>query len=369
LVTSLDLSARQQFVRLIHRNLDLGAFFDAANGTLDGLVEFDSSCWLSLDPSTLLPTSHFTFQVPLEQFFEMAVNEFLEDDFNKFSDIARSPRPVALLSQATHGDLAQSSRFNNILSPNGYGEGDELRSVFLDGQGVWGCLAAHRHGGTFREKEADLVADISGYIAEGIRRAILATTPIVENGHDLPGLILIRENDSVESMTPSARHWLREVIDPTGGDSSMPLIVMSLAVKARQAFDGTIHEIATARVPRRSGGWLLMHAAILEGDSRGSVAVMLHPAKQPEIASLIVEAYGLSTREREVARLVLAGLSTQEMAESLHISPYTVQDHLKAIFAKVGVHSRRELVAQIFMEHYAPRLKATVGVGSNEDVA
>jgi DNA-binding CsgD family transcriptional regulator len=108
-----------------------------------------------------------------------------------------------------------------------------------------------------------------------------------------------------------------------------------------------------------------MHAALLEGNAQGSVAVTLSTATQPEIASLIVEAYGLSKREREVARLVLAGLSTEEMADNLHLSTYTVQDHLKAIFAKVGVHSRRELVAQIFMQHYAPRLEADSGVKPN----
>jgi len=53
---------RQRFVRLVHRGLDLGAFFDAADRALGRLIQFDNSCWLSLDPATLLPTSHFTWR-------------------------------------------------------------------------------------------------------------------------------------------------------------------------------------------------------------------------------------------------------------------------------------------------------------------
>ena len=364
-MTLIRLEERQRFVRLIHRNLGLSAFFEAADRALYGLVEFDSSCWLSLDPSTLLPTSHFTHEVASEHLLELAANEFLQDDVNKFADLARAVRPVGVLSQATQGKPHQSPRFANILAPHGYGDGDELRAAFLDGEGVWGCVAVHRRTGTFSEKEADAVADISGYIAEGIRRAILASGLTVGDEHDLPGLILVRGDGSLESMTPSARHWLKEIADPTGANSSLPLVVVSLADKARHAFNGTTDDVAAIRVPRKSGGWLLMHAALLEGDQPGSVAVMLHPAKQPEIASLIVQAYGLSKRERAVIRLVLAGLSTQEMADDLCVSPYTVQDHLKAVFAKVGVHSRRELVSQIFLQHYAPRLEADSEVNRN----
>ncbi|HEX4992882.1 MAG TPA: helix-turn-helix transcriptional regulator [Rubrobacteraceae bacterium] len=56
----------------------------------------------------------------------------------------------------------------------------------------------------------------------------------------------------------------------------------------------------------------------------------------------------LTKREGEITRLVMGGLST----------PNTVRDHFKAIFDKVGVRSRRELVAQIFAQHYQPRMQS-----------
>jgi DNA-binding CsgD family transcriptional regulator len=95
------------------------------------------------------------------------------------------------------------------------------------------------------------------------------------------------------------------------------------------------------------------------------VAVIISPVGDPELPGLIAQAYGLSAREREVTGLVLHGHSTHEIAGALHVTRYTVQDHLKSIFEKVGVRSRRELVAQLFLQQCAPRLAVGLAPGAD----
>ena len=355
--------ARRQFVRLLHRGLDLAAFLEAADRTLVSVLPFDDSCWLTLDPATLLPTSHFTREHGIEVLMALAANEFLEDDLNKFADLARAKPPVGTLYAATQGDLHRSPRFTKVLAPYGHEDGDELRAVFMDGDSAWGCVALHRHQGRFHANEVALIADIGGYVGEGIRRAILTTALGGDDGTDPPGLILLREDDSVESLTPAASFWIGEILDSTADSGELPLIVASVAHRARQALAERTQEVAQARVPRRAGGWLILDASLIGDDPNGRVGVIVHPASAPQISGLIAEAYGLSKREREVTRLVLNGLSTREISERLTVSPYTVQDHLKAVFDKVGVRSRRELVAQLFLQHYAPRLQGGAKVG------
>ena len=107
-----------------------------------------------------------------------------------------------------------------------------------------------------------------------------------------------------------------------------------------------------------SGQWLSLHASRLSRtlDRQDPVAVVFEVARPLEISPLIVQAYDLSKRESELMQSILRGLSTREIADTYYITTNTVQDHLKAIFAKVGVSSRRELVAQLFAQQYQPKI-------------
>ena len=79
------------------------------------------------------------------------------------------------------------------------------------------------------------------------------------------------------------------------------------------------------------------------------MVVTIDVASAADISALTLAARGLSPREQEVAAMVLQGAATNAIATSLHMSPYTVQDHLKSIFDKLGVNSRREMVQRLVL--------------------
>jgi DNA-binding NarL/FixJ family response regulator len=95
------------------------------------------------------------------------------------------------------------------------------------------------------------------------------------------------------------------------------------------------------------------------------VAIVLDMAAGPRVAALRLEAHGVTPRERDVAALLAQGQSNADIATTLVLSPYTVQDHIKSLFEKTGVTSRRELVARIFLDDYLPHIAQRAPLTAN----
>jgi DNA-binding CsgD family transcriptional regulator len=222
----------------------------------------------------------------------------------------------------------------------------------------------------FSGSEIQLVAGLSAPLGEALRCQVRAELT-AEAGAVLkpPGLSLFDERGQLASANEHARTWLEELPSqdrvPTGLGLHVPVWVLVTAVRAHDSLIGGGDGTARTRVRSRQGRWLLGHASCTS-DAHGrpaGTAMVLEPASPAQIAPIIVDAYGLTEREREVVRQLARGAGTAEMARTLHLSPHTVRDHVKAILTKVGVSTRGELVAALFADHYGP---AHLAAGARE---
>jgi DNA-binding CsgD family transcriptional regulator len=208
----------------------------------------------------------------------------------------------------------------------------------------------------FSPGDAALVQEVTRHLAEGLRRAMLLAhdAPGPADGEDATGVVILAPDGSTVSANEVGAAW----IDELGGNGSLPPVVTAVASRARAVMVGPAHDgrIARARVRAESGRWLVVRASALGDEPGAQVAVMIEPARPHELAPLVADAYGLTEREREVTQLVARGLPTDALAARLYLSPWTVQDHLKSIFEKVGVTTRGELVARVFFHQRPPRL-------------
>jgi DNA-binding CsgD family transcriptional regulator len=342
-------------LRLLHRGLGVRDFSLAASRVIRRAVPFDGVCLLTMDPATLLPTGEVVENgLPAWTMPRMTEIELSETDVNKFADLARGERPAASLSEATGGDLDRSLRHRELKRPNGFG--DELRAALVSDSGTWGGLTLLREAGSpdFAPADATAVASLSRHLVEGLRRAMLLSEPAPEADTDREtGLLLLNDDDTIAMANDAAGAWLEEL--EGGGPDKPPAVIRAAARRARDAAAGD-GSLASARIRTAAGRWLFVRGSMLGDGADARAAVTLEPVRPPELAPLIADAYGLTERERALTQLVARGFPTSEIATRMHLAPYTVQDHLKSIFEKVGVGTRGELVARLFFDHYASRL-------------
>jgi DNA-binding CsgD family transcriptional regulator len=354
--------AAKRIAELPGKGLDLVAFWCEARDAIASAVPYYlTPCWFTLDPASLLVTSHYDHGLLSELPAEWLAREYYEDDFHNLADVACSQRGISTLHEATGGDPSRSRAWREYVHP--YGGDQQLRLALRTQAGeAWGVLALYREPGQpeFDRDEQQLLRAVAPHLAEGARRGLLVGEASEPEGPDAPGLVVLGEDWSVQSLTPGVERWLCELPD---GDweaqGKLPPAVLAVAGRALRTAENkdAPGEVALARVLSNQGRWIVLHGASLVADGARRAAVIIEPAHPARISPLLMSAYGLTDREQDVTRLVLRGDSTAQIAGELCVSAHTVQQHLKSVFEKTGVRSRRELVGKVFFAHYEPRVR------------
>lgn len=351
--------AIDKIARLAREPRDLVSFWRASTEVLTGSISYYwTPCWYTLDPASLLVTSHFHDGLD-ELPPEWLVVEYRESDDHSITDVAASPTGISTLHEATQGDPTQSARWR--VCQEAGSDQELIMRLRARGGEVWGTLSLYREADRplFDVEDKRFLLALGPHLAEGARRALLVGEAGDPEGPQAPGLLILNDRWDVESSTPAVQHWLSAL---PGGDwaaSRLPSAVLSLAGRVMRSAQnpGQPGEIMVSRVLADSGTWVVLHGANLISDGSRRVAIIIEPAHPARIYPLLMAAYGLTERERDVTRLILQGESTAQIAEQLTLSAHTVQQHLKSVFDKTGVRSRRDLVAKVFFAHYEPRLR------------
>ena len=333
------LSAARELAALAKRGIDPADLRAAVIAPLQRLVGAGPVFVASADPDTWMFTGAGSAEVPSSVTPLFLHNEFAEDDVVKFRHLAAAANPIGGLFERTGGQPAGSARWRDVIEPLGWG--DEMRVALRDGGRTWGFLCLHRekHQPAFAAADADRLAPVLPHLAAAFRRTSVAASAARDTPPHGPGVVLLDADGHLVSTTGSAGSWLEE-LGPVSGNG-LPLSLLGLAARLRSEGRAPVLRVRSAR-----GGWVALHGGLLDGSGPARVAVVLEAAGPSLALPMLSEAVGLTPREAEVTAAVLRGESTRAIAAGLHISEYTVQAHLKSVFTKSGVSSRRELVGQ-----------------------
>ena len=344
--------------RLVTAGHDDQEFRLRADAVVRRVLDVDVAAWSTTDPATGLLTSCHVVGLPYDASRERTVfrceYESDGDIGARYADLARAAVPAAALSISTGGEIRRSVRHRDILEPAG--AVDELRVAFVAGGVPWGTLTAYRYEGKppFSERDVRVAAAAGPVVAVGIRRGLLRRASEHPLTADVipepPGSVLIDGGGGVVSTTAAAEYWL----DAIGDGGRLPAVVNALAAATRSGASAGALE---AVVAGHDGGWVAVHASKAKGAGDDHVALVLERPRPAVLAEHVATVHGLTGREREIAGLILQGLSNKEVATTLGTSPYTVNDHLKSIFAKVDVTSRGQLAARLLDLHFLPRVR------------
>lgn len=339
-------------------SLDSFEFRGRALAAMHACVPFDAACLAVTDPVALVPIALTTSGYDAGIYPTVLDIEYGPGyEPGRFETMRRRRVPIRTLREATGGRVRRSRFYADVLAPHGLR--DEVRMLFRGSDGVvWGaCTLARAGQSSFTDAEVARLGHTLTDVGDGLRTTLFRTsTPGPAEAEVGPAVAIVSPHNEVELLTGAARAWFGRLGWGDDGRRASSVPAVTAAAWLRRSGQGSV----ALRARTRDGEWVVLRAGWSTAP-RGSVVVSLERAHLPDVATLAATSFALTGREAEVLTHLLAGESREQMAKALCISPWTVQDHLRSIYAKTGTSGRRGLVALLVHTEYVPRLGTPVG--------
>ena len=317
-------------------------------------VPYDGAMWFGVDPTTLLAVA----PARMEHLDDGYCNtfwhgEFHEHDANLFGDLAREPVPAATLRSGDERP-PDAQRPLPRLHPAAGLRRRAARRVPDRRQHVGRRRPVPRAGPrpVRRRTTSPLLAAVS---PDRRRRHPHARPPCRRRRRGFahaPGLLLFDRDGAIVSANAAASCWLAEIYgaDADGDDWSS---MLAGPEQPRPRGGRPDHPAARPgprgrRRPRRRArpgcgsatapvaGSCSTRRCSTAPRREGHVAVVVEPAKSADIAPIIIEAYGLTPRERDVVRAIARGsLDAGDRRRAVPVRPHRARLH------QVGVREGR----------------------------
>ncbi len=320
---------------------------DLRRSVLDALrtrIGFDAYAWLLTDPETSVGWSPLA-EVPCPTELPELIRLRYLTDGQRWTRL-KPGVPVALSVDGGRRGLGDL-RWRDFLVHHGVR--DVATVVLADRQGCWAFLDLWRADGVFRADELESLGLALRPVTSGLRRChITAFEGPDGSGEPVdPAVLLLSPGLQVRHRTPAAEDRLRALLPTPEDREPVPANAYNVAAQLQAAEAGVDESRASARVALMPGRWLTFRASrLVPVSAESDIAVTIETTGSLDRLSLYSQVCDLTEREAAVLRCLAAGADTRAVAERLRLSEFTVQDHLKAIFSKTGVRSRRALLAR-----------------------
>jgi DNA-binding CsgD family transcriptional regulator len=353
--------ARDQIREITRRPLDSGALRRAVLDVLVEVLDVDGYVWLLTDPVTTVgasPIAHVPGLTPSE--LPALIRAKYATAANRWTTLMEATETVGLLGGALDSDDLRVSPWPALLAQ--FGVRDVASTVFADVFGCWGFLDLWRVGdrAPFERQDAEFLVTLAAPLTAALRESQARTfvEPAIAHRDDVgPVVLTIDDRLRIRGRTAASQSWLDTLLPPEPGAHTVPASVYNVAAQLLAVENGVDDHPASTRAHLGDGFWLTLRAARMPAvgttddgdDDDGSVAdivVTIEETSSSERLDLFARAFALTPREGEVLGALAAGADTRAMARAMELSVHTVQDHLKAIFAKTGAHDRVTLLSR-----------------------